>query len=106
MLARGFPLAPRQTPEWDRGDAAALRAFLAGPAGSKLMEIMRYQEQSVNASAVMRRDRFEYACGYAAGFRTAFAWIHSLSANVPPQEDTQTNQIPQGAQELIETLAP
>lgn len=85
IFARHFPLCPRDCPEWDHDDAVAFALFLNSSAGRKLVQLIRYQEQSCNADAVLKKDRHEYASGFAAGFRGGMAWIVSLSEKRTPQ---------------------
>lgn len=109
LFAGNFPLTTGQ-PVWTEGDAAALRKFLVTDAGQKLVLSIRYQEQAMNASAVMKaahHSKADYACGFAAGFRASAAWFNSLSAHSEPSsEKVPDAHSTMGADELSETYAP
>lgn len=106
IWASHMPLCPESAPVWTENDNAALGNFLRNSStGRKLVLLIRHQEQTVNASVVIRTSGFEYNCGYGAGFRAAQAMLVSLSANVPPHPD-DVNQNPEGAEDLVERLAP
>jgi hypothetical protein len=106
VWAGHMPLCPTQAPDWTEGDAGALGAFLrTNSSGRKLRLLIRYQEQAINASAVMRPSGCDYNCGYAAGFRAGMAMLEKLSANVPPHPD-DSSQNHDGADDLAERFAP
>jgi len=98
---------PRFAPEWEQSDAASLRAYLQTSTGAKLVDILRFNEAANNAGAVIRHDRHEYACGFAAGYRALAAQIGTLSEVRSPQETEQKEQLgPRGAADLVDSLAP
>lgn len=99
------PLCPPKAPEWTDGDAAALASFLGTSPGRKLVLRWRYQEQAVNASSVSRPKGCDFNCGYACGFRAALAMTQTLSANVPPHPDDDSQTFA-GAEDLAERHAP
>ena len=99
------PLCPEAAPEWTEADAANLRQFLGRNSGRKLVLLIRYTEQATNASAVTRTSNHELNCGYAAGFRAAASWIVTLSANVPPDPDDDSEEH-QGEDALAEKHSP
>jgi len=106
IFAGRMPLCPSEVPAWTDRDQGALGNFFRNQsAGQKLVLLMRYQEQTVNASAVCRPSGCAYNAGYAAGFRSACAMLESLSANVTPHpDDSSKNHV--GADDLAERLAP
>ena len=100
------PIPPRYAPEWAEIDNANLRGFLNTASGVKLRDLLRFTEAANNAGAVIRHDRHEYACGFAAGYRGCAAQIGILSELRPPQATENEQLTPRGAEELIEMLAP
>jgi hypothetical protein len=101
-----MPLCPEEMPDWTEKDHGALRNFLYNQdTGRKLVLLLRYQEQTINATTITLPDRCEYNCGWAAGFRAAVAILQSLSANVPPHPDDDSEN-PAGAEDFAERHAP
>lgn len=100
---------PLTTVKWTEAEANSWNALLKTQIGRKLLNEILMQEMRVNANAVMRPDKHEYACGFAAGFRAATGYMLALSkisAHGAPQ-DTVTDELsPKGEAELLETLAP
>jgi hypothetical protein len=105
VFSANTPLCPPAAPQWTEGDSRSLAAFQASATGRKLIRMTRFEEQSINASAVSRKGATEYNCGYAAGFRAHAAWHISLSANVPPHTD-DSSENGEGAPDLAEMHAP
>lgn len=87
-LALPLPPAPRAMPEWQATDAATLARFLSHNAtGQKLATLGRQYEAELLAAAVLSEkagDARAYACGFAAGFRGAWAYLQQLSVLQPP----------------------
>lgn len=100
-----WPLAAQEEPKWEDTDAAALARFLAGSTGRKLIAKMRYAEQSGNSQAVYANTRQEWACGWAAGQRGAFAWIFTLSQAGADTGETETHSN-DGDADVLDRLSP
>lgn len=96
---------PIRKVDWTDADSAGLRAFLQGSVGKKLIGSFREMEAHQNASAVLTKDRHEYACGFAAGFRAALAWAISLSVISTPQAAELNDDQPSTEAELLESLS-
>lgn len=103
IFAGHMPLCRQEQPQWSDHDSRTLSAWLHSPTGVKLIELIRYFEQTQNASAVQKGTRI--ACGFACGWRAHAAWIISLSADSQPQSGDSQDSIP-GAEELLDRLAP
>lgn len=105
VFAASWPLPPRSAPEWEPEDIASLSRYLQTPTGRKLFELVRYQEASLNASAVLKTGTTDYACGFAAGNRACIATLWSLSADARPQESEAVDPLGElTGPELIENL--
>jgi len=84
-----LPPAPLDVEQWTPEDAAALKGFIAGGAGQKLVrEFRRYEAQLLEAAAMrnLTGEQLTQACGFAAGFRGSFAYWIQLSATHPPHQ--------------------
>ncbi len=108
-LATRQPFEARETdgaPPFDEDDRTRWREFLATPTGKRLMQSLNWWSQYEEQAATLRKDRHEYACGSASGFRRCAQFaIHKLSADTRLQqgEDTRAQN---GASDLRERIAP
>lgn len=83
-----WPVPPDDRPEPSVDDAAALRAFLQGPVGTRLVEALRRMEYDCALAAAIRPQPQgrNYAAGFAAGSRNMAAYFLTLSVARPADE--------------------
>ena len=101
-----WPLPTAGEP-WANTDEKTLQGFLASETGRRLVHALHGAEHRCTTHAVMHTaaQARDYACGYAAGFRSAVAYTLTLSA--PPAASAGPEpSIAEGADELLARLAP
>ena len=76
----------RQDPDWTAEDRAKLAQFLASPTGRKLDVLMINQSIEQDRLATLNTKNLTWCCGYAGGFRGAWATTKVLSATDQPEE--------------------
>lgn len=78
---------PHETISLSAEEASACRQFFATPAGRKLIHAMRQAEVTTATHAALgtpkNGESRDYLSGYAAGFRSAFAYELTLSSPAP-----------------------
>jgi hypothetical protein len=107
-LGAQWPVAPIEAPQWTAADQESLLRFFRTEAGQKLEVLMRQMERDFNAGAVLKpAGCLQQACGYAGGFRAAFAYLVTLSAPLqPPTEESAPEAQNAGEASWRERLSP
>jgi len=104
VFARHWPPAAPDEPAWHAEDAEAWERFLRTKTGRKMLLTMRYKEQVGNGTAVLAPQRGDFARGFAAGQRAAFAWLHVLSQG--GIDSAETGGSGRGESDLADELSP
>lgn len=88
--------------EWDDSDRARLKGFLESAEGKRLRVLMRVAVQQKDSEAVVRMQCGDFDRGVALGFRTALAYVISLSVPSAPQKQEEPEFVLPGAQHGLE----
>jgi hypothetical protein len=104
-----WPIFPDQPANeiWQEDDAAALRLFLGGPTGTRLVQALQRMEYDTMVAASLRAQPQgrNYAAGYAAGSRNMAAYMMTLSA-ARPEAEQSADETAQGEASLRARYAP
>lgn len=85
IFARRF--RSQRKPDWKTTDAKALQAFLASSVGRKLIAHMEQHVIETQERACMTQQAFD--CGWSCGFRGAYAFLLTFSAQPAELADPQ-----------------
>lgn len=66
-------------PDWNKGDAIALTAFLASPTGTRVREQLRNTVLRQQAHALTKTDGLVYEAGWCGGQKGLIAVIESMA---------------------------
>lgn len=88
--------------DWDQADRAKLKTFLASAEGARLRVLLRVAVQQKDSEAVARQQCGDFDRGVALGFRTALAYLISLSVPSAPQKQEEPEFVLPGAQHDLE----
>ena len=74
-------------PEWDSGDANALRKFLVSGEGKRFRMILLNMVLKQNQQAVSSKKELEFEAGFANGVRTTVHTVEALAREIEEPEE-------------------